>query len=89
MITRKQSDLAALWGLFWRCFVFLPYMLGVFLVVGGIWFLRLILPLCALVRIFTGEFWPVLPTLAVWLLCVWVYRRFRLARFFEEPPSLL
>ncbi len=89
MTTRKQSDLAACWGLFWRCFVYLPYMLAVFIVVGGIAILRWVLPLCALLRVLTGEFWPVAPTLAVWLACVWIYRRFRIARFFESPPSLL
>ena len=89
MATEKQSDLAACWGLFWRCFVFMPVMLALFIVLGGIWLCRWLLPLAAAARIFEGNFWTAAVTLIIWFLCFWAYRRFRLSRFFEGPPSLL
>jgi hypothetical protein len=89
MATEKQSDLSACWGLFWRCFVFMPVMLGLFIVVGGIWILRWILPLRAAIQTYNGDYWATGATLVIWSLCFWTYRRFRLLRFFENPPSLL
>lgn len=89
MTTEKQSDLAACWGLFWRCFVFMPAMLAVFIVVGGVRILRWVLPLCAAIQTYYGNFWASVVILVIWFLCFWAYRRFRLSRFFEEPPSLL
>ena len=89
MTTEKQSDLAACWSLFWRCFAFMPVMLGLFIVIGGIWLLRWILPLRAVIQTYNGDFGAAALTIGIWLLCFWAYRRLRLSRFFEDPPSLL
>jgi hypothetical protein len=67
----------------------MPYMLAVFFCVGGVWLSRWVLPLVAALLAYFGDWWLALPTLAAWLLAAWGYRSFRLARFFEPPPSLL
>jgi hypothetical protein len=89
MATKRTSDLAACWGLLWRCFVFMPYMLAVFIVVGGIALFRWLLPLGVIARIIEAGYWSAAATLGIWFLCFWTYRHFRLSRFFEDPPSLL
>jgi len=89
MGTNEHSDLKACWGILWRSFVLLPYMLMVFVVVGGVWLIRWVFPLCAAVLICSSEWWAAVGTVALWCLAVWSNRRLRLSRFFEPPPSLL
>ena len=84
-----NSDLKACWAILWRSLIFLPYMLAVFIVVGSIWFGRWVLPLCVGLLLYSGDWSLALITAALWFLAMWSYRRFRLSRFFERPPSLL
>ena len=85
----KHSDTAALWGILWRSLIFLPYMLLTFIVVCGIWLARWVLPVWAALHIYDREWWSAIGTILLWIFVVGIYRRFRLARFFEAPPSLL
>jgi hypothetical protein len=86
---KENSDFKACWGILWRSFVFMPYMLAVFIVVGGIWLSCWVLPVCVAMLIYSGDWSLALITAAFWLLAIWSYRFFRLSRFFESPPSLL
>ncbi len=89
MSSQRHSDVSAFWGVFWRSFAFLPYMLLVFAGVGGVWFSRWVLPFCVAVLLYDQDWWQAVVVTAAWLLMMWAYRRFHLRRFFEEPPSLL
>jgi hypothetical protein len=85
----SRSDFRGAWALLWRSLVFIPYMLLVFILVGGIWLSRWVLPLYAAVWVYVDEWYMAAGILAAWLLSVWAYRRFRLHRFYETPRSLL
>jgi hypothetical protein len=89
MTAKPDSDLKACWAILWRSLIFLPYMLTVFIVVGSIWFSRLVLPVCAGMLAYSGDWSLALITVALWFLAMWSYRRFHISRFFEAPPSLL
>jgi hypothetical protein len=69
--------------------VFLPYMLIVFVGVGGIWLSRWVLPVYGVRSAVLGEWWQAILAFAVWPLAVLCFRHFRLARLLEAPPSLL
>ena len=89
MRVRTNSDLGGFWAILWRSVAFLPYMFLVFVCVGGVWLGRWLLPIRVAVLLYMKE-WPrAALTCSVWLSLVWAYRRFRLGRFFEPPPSLL
>jgi TRAP-type C4-dicarboxylate transport system permease large subunit len=85
----SRSDFRGAWALLWRSLVFIPYMLLVFILVGGIWLSRWVLPLYAAVWVYVDEWYMAAGILAAWLLSVWAYRRFRLHRFYATPRSLL
>jgi hypothetical protein len=89
MNLKENSDLKACWGILWRSLVFMPYMLAVFIVVGSIWLGRWFLPVCVGMLLYSGDWTVALIAVAFWLLAMRSYRRFRLSRFFEPPPSLL
>jgi len=89
MNTKKRSDWKACWGILWRSLVFMPYMLAVFIGVGSISLSRWALPFCTASLIYSRDWLFAAVTLALWFLAVWSYRRFRLSRFYEPPPSLL
>ena len=89
MSTKEHSDRKACWGLLWRSLVFMPYMLAVFVCVGSVWLSRWVLPFVAALLAYSRDWSLTLATVSAWLVAVWGYRRFRLARFFEPPPSLL
>ena len=89
MSTKGQSDSNACWGVLWRSIVFIPYMLAVFIGVGIVWLGLWVLPVCAAWFLYSRDGWFATASLALWALAVWSYRRFRLARFYESPPSLL
>lgn len=88
-MSRNSKDLKGVCAVLWRSFVYLPYMLFIFLSVGGVWLSRWLFPIYAALCLYFQEWWQASVSVALWLLAVWVYRRFRLARFFESPPSLL
>ena len=84
-----QSDIGACWSILWRSIVYVPLLLSFFVTVGGLWLSRWLLP--PIVILFaSAQLWTdaALGALA-WLTAVQVFRRFRLARFYEDPPSLL
>lgn len=89
MNTKEHSDLRACWGILWRSFVLMPYMLLIFVMVGGVWLSRWVLPVCALLWFYSHDWLMAGGALALWYLAAWSYRRFQLCRFFEPPPSLL
>ena len=89
MSPNDDSDFKGCWAILWRSFLYLPYMLGVFIVVVGVWLLRWILPFSAAVFLYDQDWYVAGATLGIWLFALWSYRRFRLGRFFESPPSLL
>jgi hypothetical protein len=85
----KHSDTAALWAILWRSVVFVPYMWLVFSIVGSLWLARWILPVWGALLLYDREWWSATGIMALWVILVAIYRRFRLTRFFEWPPSLL
>ncbi len=89
MNTHEQSDWKGFWAILWRSMAFLPYMLFVFVCIGGVWLSRWVLPFYAVLLLYVQEWWQAAVALALWLLVFWAYRRFQLRRFFEGPPSLL
>jgi hypothetical protein len=89
MNLKENSDLKACWGILWRSLVFMPYMLAVFIVVGSIWLARWVLPVSAAMLVYSGDWSFAAITVVLWLFAMWSYRRFRLSRFYEPPPSLL
>ena len=89
MNIKGHSDWRGCWGILWRSFVFVPYMLAVFIGVGSIWLSRWVLPFCAAFSVYFRDWLLAAGTFALWLLAVWGYRRFHLSRFYESPPSLL
>jgi len=89
MNTRRHAEWKGLWAILWRSMVFLPYMLMVFVCIGGVWLSRWVLPCYAAFLLYLQEWWQAAVAFALWLFVFWAYRRFRLHRFFEAPPSLL
>ena len=89
MEKKTTSDWKGFWALLWRSLVFFPYMLAVFIGVGSIWLSRFVLPLCGAAFLYLQDWWNAGIALALWLLAIWSYRRFRLARFYEAPSSFL
>jgi hypothetical protein len=89
MSTRTDSDWKGLRAVLWRSIAFLPYMLLVFVGVGGIWLSRWMLPIYVTILLYLQEWLEAALTCVLWLVLLWAYRRFRLSRFFEPPHSLL
>jgi hypothetical protein len=89
MNNKSQSDWEGLWGILWRSFVFLPYMLGVFVIVGCVRLSRWVLPVHAALSVYYNDWWLGAAAFALWLMALWSYRRFHLCQFYEAPPSLL
>lgn len=89
MDTKADSDWRGCWAILWRSVVFVPYMLAVFICVGGVWLSRWFFPIFAVFLLYLHEWWQGAVAVTLWLLSVRAYRRFHLERFFEPPPSLL
>ena len=83
------SDWRGLWGILWRSLALMPYTLAIFGGVGVVWLSRWILPVLVALSVYAREWLAACGALALWFLAVWSYRRFRLSRFYECPPSLL
>ncbi len=85
----RQSDLRPLWAITWRSIVFIPFVLvfGIFLVAVAL--SRVVLPLFAAVYAYHHLWQHVLGYFAAWLALYYIWRVFRLGRFFEWPPSVL
>ncbi len=84
-----DSDVKSCWALLWRSVVFFPCILLMSVSIGGVWLSRWILPPCIVLQLYVHEWWQAVATMVVWALLAWIYRRLRLERFFEAPPSLL
>ena len=89
MNTKAHSDWKGCWAILWRSLIFIPYMLAVFVGVGGVWLSRWLLPVSGAVFLYQQQWGEAGVAFAVWLLALWAYGRFRLVRFFESPPSFL
>jgi hypothetical protein len=89
MNTRRHAEWNGVWALLWRSLVFVPYMLVAFVCIGGVWFSRWVLPFYGAILFYAEAWWQASAAFALWVLVVWVYRRFHLHRFLEPPPSLL
>ena len=85
----KHSDWRGAWAILWRSIVYIPYLLTVFVAVGSVWISRWFLPILFLTYAFLEEWMLSATLLAIWLLTMWGYRRFRLRSFFETPSSVL
>lgn len=85
----SQSEIGACWSILWRSVVYAPLLLSFFVIVGGIWLGRWMLP--PFVILFTCvQLWTDAGIcFLLWMVAVMVYRRFHLSRFHEDPPSLL
>lgn len=89
MNTHSGSAWRAIWALTWRSVVFLPLML---LVSGGVlmlWLGRFVLPFYGALFLYLREWGTAAGVFGLWILLLWVYRRFRISGFLEPPPSLL
>lgn len=73
----------------WRSVVFLPLMVATFVMVGGLFLIRWTLPFVAILFGFTGQWTHAGGRVLAWLASVLIHRYLRLARFQEDPPSLL
>jgi hypothetical protein len=84
-----QSAWRGLWAVAWRSIVFLPMMVGVFLLllvhIIGLFYL----PFIGGVWICYGLWQHGLVAFAVWLLLLFSWRPFRLHKHFQSPPSVL
>jgi hypothetical protein len=89
MCSNEHSDWRGCWGILWRALVFVPYMLAIFVGVGSVWLSRLVLPVLAALWLYSHDWWLACSAFVLWLIAMWSYRRFRLSRFYERPPSLL
>jgi hypothetical protein len=89
MSRTKETDWNGVWEIFWRSFVYFPCMLLVFASVAGVWLGRWVVPFWGAFLLCLQEWALATVTWALWLVLIWAYRRFRLRRFFEAPPSLL
>lgn len=89
MSRMKSSDLAGLWAVAWRLFVYWPLALGVFLILLGHLAGLAMLPLLGAVWLWFGPWPDGLAAVAGWLLLLWSWRRFRLREYLQEAPSVL
>jgi hypothetical protein len=89
MNVNEQSHAGAkgLWAILWRSMVFMPYMLLVFLCVGSVALSLWVLPVFLAFWIYFGQWHFVGGALVIWLVALWIYRRFRLSRFFKSTAS--
>jgi hypothetical protein len=86
---RRDADWEGCWAILWRSFVFLPYMLAAFIALLVVSLGRWVLPIRAAFYAYSREWLLVTISAGVWLVAVVAYRRRRLGRCFEAPPSLL
>jgi hypothetical protein len=89
MSSKQNSDWRAGWGILWRSLVFTPYMLAAFVVITGVSLSVLLLPLYAALSLWDHDSSSAGGAFVLWLAAVSTYRRFRLCRFYESPPSVL
>ena len=86
---QSESDAKALWSITWRSVVLLP----LFFPVALLWFILVVaigvLPIVAVAYLWFGEWRQAGIYFAIWALLLTAYRRFRLGRWFEWPPSVL
>ena len=71
-----------MWALTWRSIVFLPAMLLVFVLQLALGACLLELPLVGAFYIYDGERQEGMVTLAVWLMLLWAWWRFKLWRLY-------
>jgi len=89
MNTQGKSIVKPIWSLTWRSVVFLPVMLSAAVLVIGLTMALIGLPLLGAACLYFGLWRNAASCFVVWLLVVYVYRRFHIRGFFERPPSYL
>jgi hypothetical protein len=89
MKPKHDTDVFGIWSVAWRAFVFVPVGLAAFLLLIGLFATVLVPPVIGATCLIYGMWWQGMAAFALWSLVIWVWRRFRLVRFFESPPSLL
>lgn len=89
MKTKSDSAFSGVWAVAWRSFLYLPVGLAAFLLLVGLIAALLFPPVIGAACLFYGLWWQGIAAIAVWALIIWAWRRLRLHRFFEAPPSLL
>ena len=78
MNSSHSSDLQGLWAVTWRAFVYLPLMLGMFVILLVHGMGLLMLPILAAACLWYGFWLWGLAMAAGWLLLFWSWRHFRL-----------
>lgn len=80
---------AGLWALTWRSVVLLPIVVFTsgFLVTFGL--SLAVLPMLGVVELTTGDRLVGFAMLGAWVAEIWAWRRFKLSRYYEGPPSTL
>lgn len=89
MKNHPDSDSRGLWAIAWRMVVYLPCMLGVFLLLLSVVLSLVLLPLFGAIYFYFGLWWQGAVAFAAWLVLMGCYRHFRMARFLGSPPSYL
>jgi hypothetical protein len=89
MNAQYKSVAKPIWSLTWRSVVFLPVMLSAAVLVIGLTIASIGLPLLGAACLYFGLWMKAATCFVVWLLVIYVYRRFHVKRFFERPSSYL
>jgi hypothetical protein len=84
-----KSVAKPIWSLTWRSVIFLPAMLSAAVLVIGRTSALIGVPLLGAACLYFGLWRNAATCFVVWLLIMYVYRRFRIGQFFERPPSYL
>jgi hypothetical protein len=86
---KRTPDGKALWSIGWRSVILLP----LFFPLAVLWLVLVILigilPFISVAYLWFGEWKQAALHFAIWALLLFAYRRFRLGRWIERPPSVL
>lgn len=85
----NQPIKSGLWSVLWRSLVLFPWMLIVFVTVTSITLSLVILPVYAALHFYLHDWLTGTISTVGWFLAFWIYRRFKLGRYFEAPDSVL
>ena len=89
MNPHQHDDLRGIWAVTWRALFLFPAALAVFFLLLLLVAAVILLPCFAGMFFFTGLWWQGAASLVAWAGVLGAWRRFRLGRFFESPPSCL
>jgi len=89
MKSTSSEDLRGIWAIAWRSLAFLPWMIGVLLLVVGVMLGLAALPMMAAIELYFGLWRDASWKIGVWLMLLWVARRKSIRRYQVWPPSVL